>query len=71
MGQQEDVRVLVPSAGALRTADFGPLVWDISFLYGPDAVWEDIPEPLVISGYAIIARREDLENNLLQPLEEN
>ncbi len=30
------------------------IAWDIFFLYGPDAVWGDIPGPLVDRGRTII-----------------
>ena len=39
---------------------FGPLAWDIFFLYGPEAVWEDVPAPLISSGSTIIAKRDRL-----------
>ena len=31
-----------------------PLAWDAYFLYGPDATWDDIPGPLVSTGYTIM-----------------
>lgn len=30
------------------------IAWDIFFLYGPDAVWDEIPAPLVDKGRTII-----------------
>lgn len=30
------------------------IAWDMFFLYGPDAVWDDIPGPLVDKGRTII-----------------
>ena len=30
------------------------VAWDMFFLYGPKAVWEEIPEPLVDKGRTII-----------------
>ena len=35
--------------------------WDVYYLYGPDAVWETIPSPLVGSGGTIYRERETLE----------
>ena len=43
---------------------FGPLAWDIFFLYGPEVVWEDAPTPLITSGNTIIAKRERLRSGL-------
>lgn len=41
-----------------------PLSWDSYFLYGPDATWEDIPDPLISTGYTIIEKVEQLEADL-------
>lgn len=30
------------------------IAWDMFFLYGPKAVWEEIPEPLVDKGRTVI-----------------
>jgi len=35
--------------------------WDVYYLYGPDAVWETIPEPLLGSGRSIYAERQALK----------
>ncbi len=32
----------------------GRVAWDMFFLYGPEAVWEEIPEPLVDKGRTVI-----------------
>ena len=32
----------------------GSTAWDMFFLYGADAVWKDIPEPLIDKGRTII-----------------
>ncbi|HEU0293380.1 MAG TPA: hypothetical protein VFR47_11630 [Anaerolineales bacterium] len=37
------------------------IAWDVYYLYGPDATWETIPEPLVGSGGTIIDEREKLK----------
>jgi len=34
--------------------------WDMYYLYGPDAVWETIPSPLVGSGGTIYRERDTL-----------
>ena len=35
--------------------------WDVYYLYGPDAVWETIPAPLVGSGRTIYRERHALK----------
>lgn len=35
--------------------------WDAYYLYGPDAVWEAIPQPLLGSGGTIYAERQMLK----------
>ena len=47
---------------------FGPLAWDIFFLYGPEAVWEDVPAPLITSGNTIISKRERLRSGMSEIL---
>ena len=32
----------------------GSIAWDMFFLYGPDAVWHETPDPLVDKGRTII-----------------
>ena len=39
---------------------FGSVAWDIFFLYGPDASWEENPEPLISSGFTIIVQKDKL-----------
>lgn len=41
-----------------------PLSWDSYFLYGPGAVWDDVPGPLVSTGYTIIEKAEQLNADL-------
>ncbi len=43
---------------------FGPIVWDTYYLYGPDARWDEVPEPLIGSGYTILAARQSLANQI-------
>ena len=37
------------------------IAWDAYYLYGPDAVWETTPTPLVGSGGTIYGERDALE----------
>lgn len=48
---------------------FGRTAWDIFFLYGPGAGWQEMPEPLIISGYTVIREREALKEELSSMLE--
>jgi hypothetical protein len=48
----------------------GPLAWDIFFLYGPDAQWEEVPLPVVASGSTIIARKDWLKESVAQFFED-
>ncbi len=50
--------------------DFGRTAWDIYFLYGPDAEWGEEPAPLLLSGRAVIRRRQALQDTLLALCEE-
>ena len=54
-----------PRQDEYRPLIFGPLAWDIFFLYGPEATWVDVPLPLVASGSTVISKRGRLEQNLL------
>ena len=38
--------------------------WDVYYLYGPDATWETIPEPLLGSGETIYAERHKLKKQV-------
>ncbi len=53
-----------PRQEVYKPVIFGPLAWDIFFLYGPEAVWEDVPEPLITSGSTIIAKRDRLRSGI-------
>lgn len=50
-------------------AAFGRTAWDIYFLYGPDAVWEERPEPLISSGFTVIGQRRQLQEDFSAILE--
>ena len=39
---------------------FDGVSWDTYYLYGPDAVWETVPSPLVGSGRTIYGERQTL-----------
>ena len=45
------------------------LSWDMYYLYGPDAIWETVPAPLVSSGGTIYDEREKLEKQILTLLD--
>ena len=34
--------------------------------HGPEAVWEDVPAPLITSGYTIINKRDGLRSGITQ-----
>ena len=38
--------------------------WDMYYLYGPDAVWETIPAPLIGSGGTVYREREVLRTEV-------
>lgn len=44
----------------------GPLAWDIFFLYGPDAQWEEVPLPVIASGSTIVAHKDRLKEAVAQ-----
>jgi len=48
---------------------FEGVSWDIYYLYGPDATWENIPSPLVGSGRTVYREREKLEMQMRTLLE--
>jgi hypothetical protein len=41
------------------------IAWDVYYLYGPEATWENVPEPLESSGGTIYGKREALRMQLL------
>lgn len=46
---------------ARQVDGYDGISWDIYYLYGPDAVWETVPVPLVDSGSTIYRERDKLE----------
>lgn len=49
---------------ARQVDGYDGVAWDIYYLYGPDAVWETVPSPLVGSGRTIYGEREQLETQM-------
>ena len=45
------------------------IAWDAYFLYGPDAIWESGPSPLIGSGSTIYGERQTLKMQLSTLLE--
>ena len=41
--------------------------WDVYYLYGRDAIWRDVPGPLISSGGTIIGRSAEM-NDAIKPL---
>ena len=54
---------------AKQVDDYEGIAWDAYYLYGPDAVWESMPSPLVGSGGTIYGERATLKMHLLPLLE--
>jgi len=51
-------------AGAIDDDRYGKVSWDMYYLYGPEAVWETVPAPLVDSGGTIYRNRDQLEKQI-------
>ncbi len=43
---------------------FGPIAYDIYYLYGSEANWDFKPSPLVSSGYTVMAKRNQLKDDI-------
>ncbi len=43
---------------------FGSVAYDIYYLYGQEAIWKLKPSPLVSSGYTVIAKRNQLRDDI-------
>ena len=52
-----------------KGASFGGVAWDIYFLYGPDATWDAVPEPLTSSGFTVIGSKDRLLSDIVPLLE--
>jgi len=46
---------------AKQVEGYDGVSWDVYYLYGPDAVWESIPSPLLGSGRTIFSERQALQ----------
>jgi hypothetical protein len=42
----------------------GPIAYDIYYLYGQQAQWDDKPSPLVSSGYTVMGKRGQLQEDV-------
>lgn len=49
---------------------FGGVAWDIYFLYGSNASWTDLPEPLISSGFTLIGSKDRLLNAIVPLFED-
>jgi hypothetical protein len=62
------------AGGHFRDLNFGRIAWDIYFLYGREARWQGMPEPLLSTGFTVYAKRKqllaDLEALLAQTVSE-
>lgn len=46
-----------------ENVDHSPFpAWDVYYLFGPDASWTDVPEPIVSSGATIIGQSSALKD---------
>ena len=48
---------------------FGPIAWDMFFLFGPEAVWDDVPSPVVSSGRTVIGKSRHLKSTIVPLLD--
>ena len=49
---------------AKQVDGYDGVVWDIYYLFGADALWENVPLPLLGSGQPIYAEREKLKTEI-------
>lgn len=42
------------------SSNTGTFVWDAYLLFGPDATWENTPEPLALYGRTVLAAKDEL-----------
>ena len=47
---------------------FGSVAYDVYYLYGPDAVWDTTPSPLISTGYTVLNKGDALRADLLESL---
>lgn len=48
---------------------YNGIAWEIYYLFGPDAIWEATPSPVVGSGVTIIGERQQLQRQISTLLE--
>ena len=41
-----------------------PIAWDVYYLYGPNARWDETPAPLLSSGSTILFRKDTLRQDM-------
>jgi len=60
-----DQQKLTGTLYAQNTDYPGTVAWDIFYLYGPEAEWNDVlPSPLISSGYTIIGKKDILKDSI-------
>ena len=59
-----DGQTIISQWLAKQVDGYQGIAWDVYYLYGPDATWEDAPSPLVSSGGTIYAERDALRIQL-------
>jgi hypothetical protein len=47
----------------------GSIAWDVYYLYGREAEWEEAPEPLLGWGFPVVGHRDELINQVMGLLE--
>ena len=50
--------------GLTGSLDPQSIYYDIYYLYGQEAIWDLKPSPLVSSGYTVIAKRNQLRDDI-------
>src|SRR5262249_10594757 len=40
------------------------IIWDVYYLYGSQAEWSKIPQPLIVWGRTIMDKRQELQNQI-------
>lgn len=54
-----------------RAANYGRIAWDIYYLFGPEAVWQSLPNPILSSGATVYHTRSQLQRDLDDLLNDN
>ena len=61
----------LPKQEGYESVAFGPIAWDIYFLYAPDAKWEEAPEPQTAFGRTVISESANLERSIRELIAPN